>query len=40
MGKNKMPFKKPVDLDYLMSIIHKYCGPSPASRNDKERHKG
>ena len=35
-GKIKGLVKKPVDLDYLMKIVHQHCGPSPARPNIKK----
>ena len=34
-GKIKGLIKKPVDLDFLLKIVHEYCGPPP-SRQDSE----
>jgi len=28
-GKIKGLVKKPVDLDYMLTLVHKHCGPSP-----------
>ncbi len=31
-GKIKGFVKKPVDLDYMLTVVHKHCGPSSANK--------
>jgi len=31
-GKIKGLVKKPVDLDYMLAVVHKHCGPSPTKK--------
>jgi two-component system response regulator CpxR len=32
-GKIKGMIKKPVDIEYLLKIVHEHCGPSPLSQS-------